>query len=76
MPKPLHEAAIEAAKVLDSLAVISHELACHGTGHMETDKVLTAQQVAQTCGAINEAVRSLRRILEISDEHGQGLLDH
>lgn len=75
MTAPLHDAAIEAAKVLDCLAVVSHDLACHGKGQSATDKVLTAQQVAEVCAAIDDGVRSLRRILQISHQNGQGLLE-
>jgi hypothetical protein len=69
------DTAVEAAKVLDALAVISHDLACHGRGEPE-DKVLSAGQVAEVCTAIDSAVQSLRRILKISDQNGHGPLSH
>ena len=68
------DAALEAAKVLDSLAVISHDLSCHGRASLPDAKVLSPQEVAEVCAAINEAVASLRRILAISDAQGSGVL--
>jgi hypothetical protein len=73
MAAPIPDSAVEAAKVLDALAVISHDLACHGRGEAEA-KVLSARQVAEVCAAIDSAVQSLRRILEISDQGGHGPL--
>ncbi len=74
MDAPFRDAAVEAAKVLDSLAVISHDLSCHRRGNPANDKVLSAQEVAEVCAAIDEAVASLRRILALSDAQGAGLL--
>jgi hypothetical protein len=73
MAAPLHDVAVEAAKVLDSLAVISHDLACHARGRAD-EKLLTGAEVTEVCNAIDETVRSLRRILKIAAENGHGLL--
>ena len=74
MNASFRDAAVEAAKVLDSLAVISHDLSCHGRASPADAKVLSAEEVAEVCAAINEAVASLRRILAISDAQGAGPL--
>ncbi len=74
MKTALHDAAMEAAKVLDALAVISHDLSCHGSAPTPEEKVLSAQEVAEVCSAIDEAVASLRRILTLSEASGAGPL--
>lgn len=73
METQIRDTAVEAARVLDALAVISHDLSCHSTGHPES-KVLSARQVSEVCSAIDSAVVSLRRILELSDRAGHGPL--
>jgi hypothetical protein len=74
MAEPLHDVAVEASKVLDDLAVISHDLACHARSRPGDDKVITAAEVNDVCKAINDAVQCLRRILKISAERGHGLI--
>ena len=60
------KAGMEAGKVLDALAAISVQLACHAKQppHM---LVLSAGQVRSTCDAIDEAVASLKKILMLAD---------
>ena len=58
----------------DSLAVVSHDLSCRGKGGLPDEKLLSAKDVAEVCAAIDEAVASLRRILEIADAVGSGPL--
>jgi hypothetical protein len=53
---------MEAGKVLDALAAISVQLACHAKQPPHV-LVLSAGQVRDTCDAINEAVTSLKKIL-------------
>jgi len=65
------EAVDEAGKVLDALAALSTNLSCHGRGPPHT-LVLPAGRVKEVCAAIDEAVASLKRILEIAVENGQG----
>jgi hypothetical protein len=62
---PTQKAGVEASRVLDALAAISVQLACHAKQppHM---LVLSAGQVRNTCDAIDEAVTSLKKILLIA----------
>ena len=61
--------AIEAGKVLDSLAALSVRLSCHCD--LPADQlVLEAGKVKEACEAIDDAVASLKRILAITDAKG------
>ena len=65
------EAAGEAGKVLDALSVLSTDLACHGSKPAHV-LVLPAGRVKEVCAAIDEAVASLKRILDLAAQTGQG----
>lgn len=68
---PTERAGKEAVKVLDALAVVSTRLSLSFqiAPHM---LVLSEGKVRETCDAIDEAVRSLREILLIAAENGEG----
>jgi hypothetical protein len=66
-----NETAVQAGKVLDALAVLSTELSCHGTKPAHT-LVLSAGRVKEVCVAIDQAVDSLKTILELAVQSGQG----
>jgi hypothetical protein len=72
---PTRQAADEAAKVLDTLAAVSMELACHCDVAPHT-LVLPASKVQETCDKIDEAVGALKKILEIAAHSGQGPAPH
>jgi hypothetical protein len=67
--------AVEACKVLDALAALSLDLACHCDVPPHT-MILPASKVREACDAIDEAVAALRRILAIADASGDGSLPH
>ena len=65
----VQKTAIEAGKVLDSLAALSVRLSCHCD--VPADKlVLEAGKVKEACEAIDDAVAALKRILAITDAKG------
>jgi hypothetical protein len=66
-------AAIEAGKVLDTLAALSVELSCQCDVPPDT-LVLEAGKLKEACDAIDEAVASLKRILAITDPTGTSVL--
>ena len=72
---PTRQAADEASKVLDALAAVSMELSCH-CGEPPHKLVLSANQVKETCGKIDDAVCALKKILEIAVKNGQGPVPH
>ncbi len=68
----LQTTAIEAGKVLDTLAALSVELACRCDVAPDT-LVLEAAKVKEACDAIDDAVSSLKRILAITDATGTSI---
>jgi hypothetical protein len=66
-----HQTAAEAGRILDSLAALSADLACHCDVPPHT-MILPASKVREACDAIDEAVASLKRILVIAQESGLG----
>ena len=72
---PTRQAADEAAKVLEALAVMSMELSCHCDGPSH-ELVLSAREVRETCQRIDDAVCALKKILEIAVENGHGPVPH
>ena len=66
------DAAIEAGKVLDTLAALSVELACNCDVAPDT-LVLEAGRVKDACHAIDDAVSSLKRILALTDRDGNAI---
>ena len=72
---PTRQAAEEAAKVLEALAVMSMELSCHCD--VPSHKlVLSASKVRETCQRIDDAVCALKKILEIAVHNGHGPVPH
>jgi len=72
---PTRQAAEEAAKVLEALAVMSMELSCHCD--VPSHKlVLSASKVQETCQRIDDAVSALKKILEIAVHNGHGPVPH
>lgn len=69
MQNQLQNTAIEAGKVLDTLAALSLELSCHCDVSPDT-LVLPAGKVKDACEAIDDAVAALKRILAITDAKG------
>lgn len=65
--------AIEAGKVLDTLAALSVRLSCRCDVAPDT-LVLDAGKVKEACDAIDDAVLSLKRILSIVDAHGTSVV--
>ena len=61
----------EAGKALDSLSALSVQLSCQQCETPHT-LVLTSTRVAEACATIDEAVASLKHILMIGDETGNG----
>ncbi len=61
----------EVSTVLDSLAALTHDLACH-KGTPRDQLVLTAGKTQDACDAIESAVIALRQILEIAEAAGGG----
>jgi hypothetical protein len=59
--------AIEAGKVLDTLAALSMRLSCHSRDVAPDALVLEAAKLKEACDAIDDAVSSLKRILAITD---------
>jgi len=66
-------AAIEAGKVLDTLAALSVRLSCHTCDTAPDSLVLEAGKVKEACDAIDVAVTSLKRILAITDANGKSI---
>jgi hypothetical protein len=64
--------AIEAGKVLDTLAALSVQLSCHCDVAPDT-LVLEAGKLKEACEAIDEAVSALKRILAITDAKGTSI---
>jgi hypothetical protein len=72
---PIHNVqatAIEAGKVLDTLAALSVELSCH-CDVPPTTLVLEAGKVKEACETIDDAVSSLKRILALTDASGASI---
>lgn len=67
------ETALEVCKILDSLAALSVDMACQDDlpAHQ---LVLSADKVRCSCKAITEAVIALKRILQITEAHGGGII--
>ena len=65
--------AVQADKILDSLAALSADLACHCDVPPHT-MILPATKVKEACNAIDQAVAALKRILEIEQASGRGPL--
>jgi hypothetical protein len=65
------QSAAEAGKILDALAALSADLACHCDVPPHT-MILPASKVREACDAIDEAVAALKRILVIAQETGHG----
>ena len=65
------QTAAEAGRILDSLAALSADLACHCDVPPHT-MILPASKVREACDAIDEAVVALKRILVIAQESGHG----
>jgi hypothetical protein len=66
--------AVEAARVLDTLAALSVELACHCDVPPER-LVLQAAKVRETCATLDEAVAALKRILSLAELREGPLVD-
>lgn len=67
----IRDTAVEACKVLDALATISIDLSCHREGKPDR-LVLSAGRVGEVCDAIDEAVLSLKKMLQVAERHGAG----
>ena len=67
------ETAAEVCKVLDALATLSLDIQCHRDVR-DDEKVLSARRLRETCAAIHDAVAALKRILQISERHGGGII--
>ena len=65
------QTAAEAGRILDALAALSADLACHCDVPPHTI-ILPASKVREACDAIDEAVAALKRILDIAQESGHG----
>ena len=65
--------AIEAGKVLDTLAALSVRLSCHSCDVAPDTLVLEAAKLKEACDAIDDAVLSLKRILAITDANGTSI---
>ena len=71
-PSPFgKEVMSDAGKALDSLSALSVQLSCQQCEIPHT-LVLTSSRVAEACATIDEAVASLKHILMIGDETGNG----
>jgi len=64
--------AIEAAKVLDTLAALSLELKCYD--QTPDTLVMNARRVKEVCDAIDDSVQALKRILTLNDGDGTSIL--
>ncbi|MEP7207349.1 MAG: hypothetical protein ABI920_10455 [Casimicrobiaceae bacterium] len=72
-PSNTKEISVEVCKVLDALAALSVDIACEDA--VPGDQlVLPASRVRETCAAIHSAIAALKKILEISEAHGGGLI--
>ena len=67
------ETAIEVCRILDALTALSVDIACHDD-IPAVQLVLSAEKVRASCEAISDAVSSLKRILQITEAHGGGLI--
>ena len=67
------ETAIEICRILDALTALSVDIACHDDIPAHR-LVLPAAKLRNSCEAIGEAVSSLKRILQITEAHGGGLI--
>lgn len=65
------QTALEAAKVLDTLAALSLELKCYD--QTPDTLVLNAGRVKEVCDAIDDAVNALKRILALNDGAGTAI---
>lgn len=65
------QTAVEVGTILDSLAALSQDLACHGKGH-PNDVVLSVHKTQEACQAIDKAVEALREILVMTAADGGG----
>ena len=63
--------ALEAAKVLDTLAALSVEMKCYD--QTPDTLVMNAGRVKEVCDAIDDAVRALKRILALNDGDGTSI---
>lgn len=73
--RDMRKTAIEAGKVLDTLAALSVRLSCH-TRDVSPDKlVLGAGALTEACTAIDDAVSSLKQILTLADAGDNAILD-
>jgi hypothetical protein len=68
---PTKETAIEVCKILDALAALSYDLACHCDVPPDT-LILSAKKTRDACESIQGAVAALKRILQISEDSGNG----
>ena len=62
---------VQADKILDALAALSADLACHCDVPPHT-MILPASKVREACDAIDQAVAALKRILELEHASGRG----
>lgn len=62
---------VQADKILDALAALSADLACHCEVPPHT-MILPAGKVREACDAIDQAVAALKRILELEHASGRG----
>jgi hypothetical protein len=69
--QPNVETVKEASKILDALATLSVDLACHCDVPPHT-LVLPAGKVSEVCSAIDQAVLALKRILTFAAASGLG----
>jgi hypothetical protein len=61
----------EVAKVLDALSALALDLSCHCDVPPDT-LILSARRTREACDAIDEAVKALKTILQISAAAGGG----
>jgi len=66
------EEAAEANNALDALSALSVELACHHREAPPDRLVLPARKLRDACEKIDAATGSLKRILRLALENGQG----
>jgi hypothetical protein len=65
------QTAAEVGTILDSLAALSQDLACHGKGPRD-QLVLSAGKTQEACEAIDHAVDALKTILALTAAAGGG----
>jgi hypothetical protein len=61
----------EVSKVLDALSALAVDLSCHCGAPPDT-LILSARKTREACDAIDEAVKALKTILQISAAAGGG----